>query len=353
MQAKQSIPQKPLQSSQNAQQPVTYSGSQLPVSPYTTYNRQARSSLRTPDGESDPFTSVYPLPVPDLERNFSLSSVSSESSLPSSTAWNSRASSISRDDTASISSSRHPPVSVSEQFLKPEVLSSIDQPRAEIVKWGIPWKTPALMAGFLCSGIAFAVEHHAYYMSLHGTPAGTKAQQQWATAFGTAFSFLAFFVDWIENILDTQDLHRIIYSLQLWIQTANENLTCIMANASFDVHFEFVGGTKTKAQYNVKDSQVFQIPFEPGNRMDDYWHSWIRSYKAVFDSMSTLLSGNISLSIYNDVESVTSHPWIPSKSMDWSIIHRFKSLNYYRNFFWLFQPPFFSILLYFRIPFRS
>jgi hypothetical protein len=40
-----------------------------------------------------------------------------------------------------------------------------------------------------------------------------------------------------------------------------------------------------------------------------------------------------------------TNPWIPSKSIDWSIIHRFKPLNYYRNFFFsLFPALFFNII---------
>jgi hypothetical protein len=51
------------------------------------------------------------------------------------------------------------------------------------VKWGIAWGVPA--------GVAIAVGHHGYYMSLHGTTVGSSARQNWALRFGTAFSFLS------------------------------------------------------------------------------------------------------------------------------------------------------------------
>ncbi|TVY73141.1 hypothetical protein LSUE1_G007466 [Lachnellula suecica] len=92
--------------------------------------------------------------------------------------------------TEQLEPSQKPSVGVREQLLRNDAHQNNGQPTAELVKWGISWKTPALMIVFLLSGVAFALGHHFYYMSLHGTPAGTKSRQQWATAFGTAFAFL-------------------------------------------------------------------------------------------------------------------------------------------------------------------
>ncbi|EPE27565.1 hypothetical protein GLAREA_04356 [Glarea lozoyensis ATCC 20868] len=59
------------------------------------------------------------------------------------------------------------------------------------VKWGVAWGVPAMMVGFTLAGVAIAIGHHGYYMSLHGTPVGSAARQNWALRFGTAFSFLS------------------------------------------------------------------------------------------------------------------------------------------------------------------
>ncbi|GIZ43183.1 hypothetical protein CKM354_000642100 [Cercospora kikuchii] len=62
----------------------------------------------------------------------------------------------------------------------------------------IHWRAPALMIGFLTIGAAFAIGHHAFYNSLHGTEvrstpfqlAGWEiTPQQLNTAGGTAFAF--------------------------------------------------------------------------------------------------------------------------------------------------------------------
>jgi hypothetical protein len=59
------------------------------------------------------------------------------------------------------------------------------------VRWGVAWGVPAMMVGFTLAGIAIAIGHHGYYMSLHGTPVGSAVRQNWALRFGTAFSFLS------------------------------------------------------------------------------------------------------------------------------------------------------------------
>jgi len=46
------------------------------------------------------------------------------------------------------------------------------------------------MLAFAFGGIALAIGHHFYYLSLDGTLTGSSTRQQWATRFGTAMSFL-------------------------------------------------------------------------------------------------------------------------------------------------------------------
>ncbi|PMD60549.1 uncharacterized protein K444DRAFT_629480 [Hyaloscypha bicolor E] len=56
-------------------------------------------------------------------------------------------------------------------------------------RWRIGWLVPTQMVVLLTSGTLLAVGHHLYYNSLAGQPVG-KTSQQWATRFGTAFTFL-------------------------------------------------------------------------------------------------------------------------------------------------------------------
>lgn len=60
----------------------------------------------------------------------------------------------------------------------------------KLVKWGVIWYPPVLMALYTLGGLALAVGHHFYFASLHGTLAGSAGKQQWATGIGTAVSFL-------------------------------------------------------------------------------------------------------------------------------------------------------------------
>jgi hypothetical protein len=58
------------------------------------------------------------------------------------------------------------------------------------VNWGSYRVQPTLMTLYAFAGIILALAHHFYYMYLHGKEPGSAMRQQWATAFGTAFSFL-------------------------------------------------------------------------------------------------------------------------------------------------------------------
>ncbi|KAH6708738.1 hypothetical protein BKA61DRAFT_678587 [Leptodontidium sp. MPI-SDFR-AT-0119] len=55
--------------------------------------------------------------------------------------------------------------------------------------WRIDWLVPTQMVGLLVIGTLLAVGHHLFYSSLAGHPIG-KISQQWATRYGTAFTFL-------------------------------------------------------------------------------------------------------------------------------------------------------------------
>ena len=60
----------------------------------------------------------------------------------------------------------------------------------KLVKWGVIWYPPVVMALYTIGGLSLAVGHHFYFASLHGTLAGSPDKQRWATGIGTAISFL-------------------------------------------------------------------------------------------------------------------------------------------------------------------
>lgn len=64
----------------------------------------------------------------------------------------------------------------------------VDRRAGEIAEWKIHWITPALMIALFVAGVAAAVGHHFFYMSLEGKPA---TNQLLMVRYGTA---LAFFV---------------------------------------------------------------------------------------------------------------------------------------------------------------
>ena len=99
---------------------------------------------------------------------------------------------------------------------------------------------------------------------------------------------------------------------QLWIQTSNESLVCIMGNASFDVDFEFVDAALTVADYSISAFEQFWVPLY-GNRLaeivqadsenlpDTFWNP-SKSYMAVYLALSSLLNGNVSTTLTNSFD---------------------------------------------------
>jgi hypothetical protein len=60
----------------------------------------------------------------------------------------------------------------------------------EYTPWGIHWYLPAFIITMLLCGLAFALSHHFYYVSMNSETAGDAAKQAWPIRFGTAFAFL-------------------------------------------------------------------------------------------------------------------------------------------------------------------
>ncbi|TVY80657.1 hypothetical protein LSUE1_G004906 [Lachnellula suecica] len=103
---------------------------------------------------------------------------------------------------------------------------------------------------------------------------------------------------------------------QLWIQTADQGMVCVMGNSSFDVAYEFVNGVQTVAETTISGFEPFWMPISsylmtfmvPANETSplplDHWNS-VNSYMAVFQALSSLLSGNVSTSLTNSYSSVS------------------------------------------------
>lgn len=85
----------------------------------------------------------------------------------------------------------------STKLLQGQITTTPDwQPRPRQAKWGVNWRAPFKMLGFLVSGVGLAVGHYYYFMSLEGTivvpPKGRYDldDQEWHARFGTALAFL-------------------------------------------------------------------------------------------------------------------------------------------------------------------
>ena len=104
---------------------------------------------------------------------------------------------------------------------------------------------------------------------------------------------------------------------QLWIQTSDKAIVCIMGNASFDVDFEFVDAALTVAEYSITNYEPFWMPFNGGYlfnyvRTDvfaplpaaSFWNPF-KAYMAVYLALSSLLNGNVSTTL----TSINNEDW--------------------------------------------
>ena len=98
---------------------------------------------------------------------------------------------------------------------------------------------------------------------------------------------------------------------QLWIQTSDKALVCIMGNASFDVDFEFVDAALTVAEYSISLFEPFWVPLDGSNLFKmvpanstlskDFWNP-PKAYMAVYLALSSLLNGNVSTTLTNSFD---------------------------------------------------
>lgn len=114
---------------------------------------------------------------------------------------------------------------------------------------------------------------------------------------------------------------------QLWIQTADQGMVCIMGNASFDVRYEFVNAAPTVAEYSISMFEPFWMPLyaseipsiSPANiaSVPNSWNPF-KSYMAIYLALSSLLNGNVSTTLTNSVV-VNSNSYQTSVEFDGNV----------------------------------
>jgi hypothetical protein len=92
-----------------------------------------------------------------------------------------------------------------------------------------------------------------------------------------------------------------ITTQQLWIQTTNQGIVCLLGNASYDVAFEYVNGARSVSRKTVEFTPLW-MPVVGGWDAVNYSTSppistSIYSYVAVFTALTSILSGNVTLSV--------------------------------------------------------
>ncbi|ORY12614.1 hypothetical protein BCR34DRAFT_289978 [Clohesyomyces aquaticus] len=87
---------------------------------------------------------------------------------------------------------------------------------------------------------------------------------------------------------------------KLWIQTADQEMVCILGNASFDVVFEFGNFTPNIAQYSVSKFVPLWVPLigldldSPAMWTFTEWNKF-NSYLETYRAVSSLLTGNVTV----------------------------------------------------------
>jgi hypothetical protein len=107
------------------------------------------------------------------------------------------------------------------------------------------------------------------------------------------------------------------YSVQqLWIQTADQSMVCIMGNASFDVWFEFVNNVQTIAEYSISNFVPFWAPlyastelFESPTQAELDTLNPLNSYMAIYLALTNLLNGNVSTTLTESTGSLGASDW--------------------------------------------
>ena len=75
------------------------------------------------------------------------------------------------------------------------------------------YRQSLLMICYAVVGITLAIAHHFYYPSLNGNKTGSATRQQWATTFGTAFSFIV--IAFLKMAIG-EAYHQYIWTLMRW-----------------------------------------------------------------------------------------------------------------------------------------
>ena len=105
---------------------------------------------------------------------------------------------------------------------------------------------------------------------------------------------------------------------QLWVQTADQSLVCLMGNATFDVQSEYIDGTRTMLQYTTSNFEPFFVPQggveDASLRINGTTQSrltlteqrQINSYMAHFLAFTSTLNGNITMTLMDNPENIVA-----------------------------------------------
>ena len=105
---------------------------------------------------------------------------------------------------------------------------------------------------------------------------------------------------------------------QLWVQTADQSLVCLMGNATFDVESEYVDGSRTLLQYTTSNFEPFFVPQgglgDPNLRINGTAQSrlsiteqrQLSSYMAHFLAFAGTLNGNVTMTLMANSENLVT-----------------------------------------------
>lgn len=163
----------------------------------------------------------------------------------------------------------------------------------------------------------------------NGDLTGVDQFNNWPMTLDSSFEDLTQFPATLEfqsNGLDMVDDNAHITTQQLWIQTADQGIVCILGNASYDLDITYVDGVQ---DIHTETSEFVPL-WMPGSNLTFIGHSIERrwgyllttdmalqsttSYVAVFTALSSLLSGNITLSLEDDFDAGTTNLGIEAMS---------------------------------------
>lgn len=175
------------------------------------------------------------------------------------------------------------------------------------ILWGIDDR-PAGLQPLMNVYSAFSMYSGHWAWGLGGEGSGPDEFNNWDTGLRPSHS------NWPFNYTTIHGA-PLFTTQQLWVQTADQGMVCIMGNASFDVGYEFVNAVPTVAEYSISMFEPFWMPLQASDILSiidanitsgpNYWNPF-KSYMAMYLALSSLLNGNVSTTLTNSHSSNVS-----------------------------------------------